>query len=86
MANYLKILCCVGTCIILSSCSTKQPKGTYGYDLNFLKKHQEVITLEKNNGKSQLILLPELQYKKGMKRNKLHYKIANSPVSDVHHE
>ncbi|AWV97093.1 hypothetical protein DJ013_02440 [Arcticibacterium luteifluviistationis] len=47
----------------MASC-TSQPeaiKGSFGFDLNFLKKYQKVITLEENNGKSQLILLPDLQ-------------------------
>ncbi len=61
MSHYLTVLFCSCLCVLLASCSPNQPKGTFGYDLSFLKTHQEVITLETNNGKSQLIVLPELQ-------------------------
>lgn len=61
MTNTLRTLFCISTCILFSSCATKHPKGSFGYDMNFLKKHQAVITLEENNGKSRLIVLPELQ-------------------------
>ena len=61
MTHYSTVLFCSCICILLASCSTKHPKGSFGYDLDFLKQHQQVITLEANNGKSQLILLPELQ-------------------------
>ena len=53
------ILICIG--ILLTGCSSNLPKGSFGYDLNFLQQHQETILLEENNGKSQLIVLPELQ-------------------------
>ncbi len=37
-------------------------KGTYGYDKSFLKKHYEnTIVLESEDGKSSIILSPELQ-------------------------
>lgn len=47
--------------LLLSSCSTPKTKGTFGYDLNFLKQHQKIVTLQTNGGKSQLIVLPQLQ-------------------------
>lgn len=61
MINYLKILACSCICLLLASCSKNYPQGSYGYDLGFLRQHQEVIMLETNMGKSQLIVLPELQ-------------------------
>jgi len=61
MINHLKILSCSCICLLLTACAMNHPKGSFGYDLGFLQQHQEVITLEANMGKSQLVLLPELQ-------------------------
>lgn len=61
MTWYFKILICLNCCMLLASCSTEYPKGAFGYDLQFLKEHQEVVLLESNNGDSRLIVLPELQ-------------------------
>lgn len=47
--------------IMLIGCSVDHPKGTFGYDLKFLEAHQQIITLEENAGKSQIILIPEYQ-------------------------
>ena len=46
---------------LMISCSTPFEKGSFGYDLDFLQKNQEVVTLKVNDGKSQVIVLPELQ-------------------------
>lgn len=63
MTNYLKLLifsCIIG--VLLAGCSGAPPnKETFGYDLDFLKQHQNVITLKENSGKSQLIVLPGYQ-------------------------
>ncbi len=61
MINHLKIISCCCTSLLLTACATNYPKGSFGYDLGFLQQHQEVITLETNMGKSQVVLLPELQ-------------------------
>jgi hypothetical protein len=51
--------------ISISSCQTKQKtmqtfeKGTYGYDLNFLKKHKKPIELQ--NGDARILISPEYQ-------------------------
>jgi hypothetical protein len=51
--------------ISISSCQTKQKtmqtfeKGTYGYDLNFLKKHKNPIELQ--NGDARVLISPEYQ-------------------------
>lgn len=68
--NYLKKILCIGGVITLASCSeapvsqtveTTPQKGTFGYDLDYLKKYQQVITLKENDGNSQIVILPELQ-------------------------
>lgn len=59
--NYLKFIICGCMCMLLSNCTTEYSKTTFGYDLSFLKENQDVITLKENNGKSQLIILPEYQ-------------------------
>jgi hypothetical protein len=38
-------------------------KGTFGYDLNFLKQHDSVIVLKSNNDNSQIIVSPKYQAK-----------------------
>ncbi len=51
--------------ISISSCQTKQKtmqtfeKGTYGYDLSFLKKHKKPIELQ--NGDARVLISPEYQ-------------------------
>lgn len=51
--------------ISISSCQTKQKpmknfeKGTYGYDLNFLKKHKQPIELQ--SGDARILISPEYQ-------------------------
>jgi len=61
MINSRIFLMFCSTCIILISCSKNHPHGTFGYDLNFLKKYQEVITLKENDNQSQIIVIPEYQ-------------------------
>ena len=76
------------------SCSSNHPKGSFGYDLNFLNKYQEVIALEENEGKSQILLLPELQGRvitstsKGLKGNSygwMHYDLIASGKFEEHY-
>ena len=38
-------------------------KGTFGYDLNFLKQHDSVIVLKSNNDNAQIIVSPKYQAK-----------------------
>ena len=38
-------------------------KGTFGYDLNFLKEHDSVIVLKSNNDNAQIIVSPKYQAK-----------------------
>ncbi|WP_158969824.1 DUF6786 family protein [Paraglaciecola sp. L3A3] len=46
---------------MIKTAESSPQKGTFAYDLDYLKRYQQVITLEENNGKSQIIILPELQ-------------------------
>lgn len=80
--------------ILLVSCTSSHPKGSFGYDLNFLKKHQQVITLEENESKSQIILLPELQGRvitstsRGLEGNSygwMHYDLIASGKFEEHY-
>ncbi len=42
--------------------TTKQlTKGTFGYDLEFMKKHKDVIILKDNSGNSQVLLVGDYQ-------------------------
>lgn len=59
--NKIKMVFLVSVCLTMVSCNTEYHNGTFGYDQHFLKQYQEIITLQENNGKSQLIVLPELQ-------------------------
>ena len=61
MKTSLKVSASLVLCLLLVACNSKEAKGSFGYDLEFLKKYQEVVTLTENNGKSQLIVLPQLQ-------------------------
>ncbi|MHC4432303.1 MAG: DUF6786 family protein, partial [Planctomycetota bacterium] len=61
--RYLKVLTvlvCVG---IMAGCAgdAKMAKNTFGDDLNFLKKHTEVVVLSDASGDSQVAVLPEMQ-------------------------
>jgi hypothetical protein len=56
----LTVLACVG---IIAGCAenAKMAKGTFGDDLNFLKKHTQVVVLSDASGNSQVAVLPEMQ-------------------------
>ena len=91
MARYLKLLFCAG--MLFAYGANLHSQGTFGHDLNFLKKHQEVITLQENNGKSQLLVLPELQGRvmtstsNGLKGNSygwMHYDLLASEKFEDH--
>jgi hypothetical protein len=43
--------------------SSTYEKGTFGYDLNFLKQHDSVIVLKSNNDNAQIIVSPKYQAK-----------------------
>ena len=47
--------------ILLSSCSTPNPEGTFGYDLEFLKGYKNTIVLKNNNGQCQVAIVPDYQ-------------------------
>ena len=59
--------------LIFASCSTlknkekeamtEYEKGSFGYDLNFLSNKDELVVLQSNPGKSQLIISPKYQAK-----------------------
>jgi hypothetical protein len=42
---------------------TSFQKGSFGYDLNFLKQHDSVIVLQDNSGNSKIIVSPKYQAK-----------------------
>ena len=48
-------------CIFLSSCSNKTANGTFGYDQHFLSEYLSLITLQENQGMSQVVVIPEYQ-------------------------
>ena len=64
-----------GLLIVLATCTSCAPgndqkknnlvmeKGTFGYDLNFLEKHGDMILLSGNENKAQVIISPEYQGK-----------------------
>jgi hypothetical protein len=68
--NFLSILLLV---IILNSCQTEPPKnkpfesqyakGTFGYDLDFLKQKDSVIVLNSKDGSGEVIVSPKYQAK-----------------------
>ncbi len=61
----------IGICIILSGCAgssskegnVQSQKGSFGYDLTFLKKHDSIIVLSNQEGKAQVIVSPKYQGK-----------------------
>ena len=56
----LTVLACVG---MIAGCAedAKMAKNTFGDDLEFLKKHTEVVILSDASGNSQVAVLPEMQ-------------------------
>lgn len=92
MKSYVNILLC-SACFLLASCAPKHTEGSFGYDLDFLNQHMEPITLQENNGKSQLIVLSELQGRvmtstaNGLKGNSfgwMHYDLIASGKFEEH--
>jgi len=59
--------------IILNSCGQKEPsapafeseyaKGTFGYDLDFLRQSDSVVVLNSKDGNGQIIVSPKYQGK-----------------------
>src|ERR1022692_3236532 len=68
--NFLSILLIV---IVINSCQTETPKdktfesqyakGTFGYDLDFLRQKDNVIVLKSKDGNGQVIISPKYQAK-----------------------
>ncbi|WP_071797469.1 DUF6786 family protein [Labilibacter marinus] len=94
MHNLVKSIVIVFMIVVLVSCSQEIPKGTFAYDLNFLERHQKVITLSTNNKKSQIIVLPELQGRvitstaAGLQGNSygwMHYDLISSGKFEEHY-
>lgn len=70
-----KLVLLLASLIILANCSTKKEdsvasdetklevfkEGSFGYDLNFLEKHKEVVLLKSQDGQSQLVVCPAYQ-------------------------
>ncbi|MCL7764013.1 hypothetical protein MPF19_11340 [Polaribacter sp. Z014] len=62
MTKFLKVSTFLSICFLMMVSCTKSPvKGSFGFDLNFLKTYQKTVTLTENNGKSQLVVLPDYQ-------------------------
>jgi hypothetical protein len=71
--NVLKFLFIALAIIILNSCQTNAPKehvfesrhakGTFGYDLDFLKLKDSVVILNSKDGNGQVIISPKYQAK-----------------------
>ena len=47
--------------ILLNSCSTPNQKGTFGYDLEVLKKYKNTIVLKNNNDLCQVAIITDYQ-------------------------
>ncbi len=45
----------------INSIIESNPKRTFAYDLDFLKKHKKTIILKNNDGRCQVILIPDFQ-------------------------
>ena len=61
MTNLNKLLFYCTLLLLFANCSPKMAEGSYGYDSQFLDNYYQVITLEENDGKSRLMVVPELQ-------------------------
>ncbi|QVY65978.1 DUF6786 family protein [Polaribacter sp. Q13] len=62
MTKFLKVSTFISICFLMIVSCTKSPvKGSFGFDLDFLKTYQKTVTLTENNGKSQLVVLPDYQ-------------------------
>jgi hypothetical protein len=66
-------------------------EGSFGYDLNFLKQHDDVVVLQTDGGKSQLIVSPKYQAKvftstaesnEGLSFGWVNYKAFSGPVNE----
>lgn len=56
-----KILSIFIAASLVGGCANTNNEGTFGYDLNFLKQHQQTIVLKANQGQSQVVVVPEYQ-------------------------
>jgi hypothetical protein len=101
--NALKILFLLLLIISLNSCHTEPPKdkpfeseyakGTFGYDLDFLKQKDSVIILNSKDGAGQVIISPKYQGKvftstadgvNGKSFGWINYKIFDQKSLDPH--
>lgn len=94
MLKISKVSVLIFSLVLSVSCSKEILKGTYCYDLNFLKQYQEVVVLSENNEKSQLIVLSKLQGRvttstaKGLEGNSygwMHYDLIASGKFEEHY-
>jgi len=46
---------------MINSCKKSNQTGTFGYDLDFLKKYKETIVLKNNNDECQVVIIPDYQ-------------------------
>lgn len=52
------------TVMILSACTSTEEEnreGTFGYDVQFLEKHMDVVVLQDENSDGQILVTPEMQ-------------------------
>lgn len=47
--------------ILFTSCTQSSEKGSFGYDLDFLSSHREVVVLQSESGLCQLAVIPDYQ-------------------------
>ncbi len=58
LTNTLTGIICL---IIISGCSSPYKKGSFGYDLDFLKKYKRITVLKRNSDRCQVILVGDYQ-------------------------
>lgn len=65
IGNYFVFIFLIVSIMLQSSCQSKDSyiEGTFGYDLQFLQKHDSIVVLQANNGKSQVLVSPKYQAK-----------------------
>ena len=59
----MKRIVCLTLLYLAFSCGDKKgtEKGTFGYDLNFLKRYKEVVLLEDDKERSKIAIVPDYQ-------------------------
>ncbi len=63
MMNKANFFVCLFSCFAIFSCKEKETyfKGSFGYDLDFLKKYKDVVVLKDDLGKSQIAIVGDYQ-------------------------